>query len=99
MREIENQMERQNPAVIRHEKKVRSVFDGPTEQDVIVKENSEQLPDEQPERVYAELFEKLRESFFSIHKKMLHIKTAAAARKSAGCSCNFLSYGNFVSIR
>jgi len=30
MREIENQMERQNPAVIRHEKKVRSVFDGPT---------------------------------------------------------------------
>ena len=34
-----------------------------------MKENSEQLPDEQPERVYAELFEKLRESFFSIHKK------------------------------
>ena len=34
-----------------------------------MKENSKQLPDEQPERVYAELFEKLRESFFSIHKK------------------------------
>lgn len=34
-----------------------------------MKENSEQLPDEQPERVYAELFEKFRESFFSIHKK------------------------------
>ena len=34
-----------------------------------MKENSEQLPDEQPERVYAELFEKLRESLFPYDKK------------------------------
>ena len=54
-----------------------------------MKENSEQLPDEQPERVYAELFEKLRESFFSIHKKCSRSKQLQPHAKARDAAVTF----------